>query len=696
MTRRARSRNDSRPPSCGRSGLPCLERVPRFGRRWCHGPVGSSRCFRCSSGRSAARMIRSRRGSGCTTCASRATTRSPTASSETCSRRRRPAGGPSPRRSGSTRRPSISTCSASRRSTPTTGTSTRASLAIASRPWAGARARSTSSSPSRRARPRRSRPWTLHGFPAAEEGRARKEAALLGRRPRPPLRLRLVRHAQGAPRRPPQGGRLRLRRGARNGRDRPRQARGDGRPREPARTSRAPRAHERSTATAASPRASSSTASPGRRGDLYDPRDLATTQGRLYDLGVFSSVRVDLPPAPTEVADVAIAVKPGPLHEVRTGGGLGIERIREEARGPLRVDHQQLPGWPAPAAAARAARLCRHPVGRDRAATAAPPPRTTCSSRSRTCSAAASRRHALAGYDLGIAEGYQYYGPRAQLGLERPFFRDRLLVGGSWNLQYLEFFNVDEDVFGGGEREVLRLREPLPPRLRRGVRAARPAQPAARSDLRRLPGAARRGGRSRRRRRLPLRQAQPRAAPLRAARPSRRAGGARPRRAGSAPTAASRAPSRVAFAGRSVEPPRLRLRAPSPQARASDGTLIPYGGDGEVLFSGDLRIDVTKVGGNWLDLVPFVDAGDVTTTFAAARARATHTSRAGCRSSTRRPSASCARARACASTASEAPTPIPTTGSPSTSRSARPSDDARAACQGSARARAGLRRGLGR
>ncbi|HTA19210.1 MAG TPA: BamA/TamA family outer membrane protein, partial [Polyangia bacterium] len=53
----------------------------------------------------------------------------------------------------------------------------------------------------------------------------------------------------------------------------------------------------------------------------------------------------------------------------------------------------------------------------------------------------------------------------------------------------------------------------------------------------------------------------------------------------------------------------------SPQARGADGTLIPYGGDGEVLFSGDVRIDVTKIGGAWLDLVPFVDAGDVTSTF---------------------------------------------------------------------------------
>ena len=49
--------------------------------------------------------------------------------------------------------------------------------------------------------------------------------------------------------------------------------------------------------------------------------------------------------------------------------------------------------------------------------------------------------------------------------------------------------------------------------------------------------------------------------------------------------------------------------------RDSQGQLIPVGGDGEVLGSGELRIDVTKIGGAWLDVVPFVDVGNVTPAF---------------------------------------------------------------------------------
>jgi outer membrane protein assembly factor BamA len=42
------------------------------------------------------------------------------------------------------------------------------------------------------------------------------------------------------------------------------------------------------------------------------------------------------------------------------------------------------------------------------------------------------------------------------------------------------------------------------------------------------------------------------------------------------------------------------------------GNRIPIGGDGEALFSGELRVGTFRVWGNPLDFVAFVDAGDVT------------------------------------------------------------------------------------
>jgi len=353
-----------------------------------------------------------------------------------------------------------------------------------------------------------------------------------------------------------------------------------------------------------------------KSGDLYDPRDLATTQGRLYDLGVFSSVRVDLPPEPTEVADVAIAVKPGPLHEVRAGAGLGIERIRQEARtrfewtmsnflgGLRRLRLRFQPAW-----------VVIPSVSDPRYS--GPAAENDVQLTQPDLFGSRVTGHVLAGYDLGIAEGYRYYGPRGQLGLERPLLRERLLVGGSWNLQYLDFFNVAQDVFGAAGDRFFGFVNPY--------RLAY-VEAFAQLDLRNRPLNPTFGGYLS----LHVEEGDP------------VVGGAF-RYLKLTPELRLYAPlgHRVVLAGRALvggidtygedQSPitrRFRLGGPSshrgfgfgrlsPQARASDGTLVPYGGDGEVLFSGDLRIEATKVGGNWLYVVPFVDAGDVALTFAA-------------------------------------------------------------------------------
>jgi translocation and assembly module TamA len=351
-----------------------------------------------------------------------------------------------------------------------------------------------------------------------------------------------------------------------------------------------------------------------KQGQLYDPHDLATTQGRLYDLGVFSSVRLDLPPDPTEVADVVVHVKPGPLHEVRVGAGLGVERIRDEARarfewtisnflgGLRRLRIRLQPAWvvipsvtdpqQSGPAAENDIQLTQPDMFGSRVT-----------------------GHALAGYDLGIAEGYQYYGPRGQLGVERPLLHDSLLVGGSWNLQYLDFFNVDQNVFGGANDQFYGFVNPY--------RLAY-VEAFAQLDLRNRPLHPTFGGFLS----MHVEEGDP------------ALGGAfhyvklNPELRLYAPVG-----HRVVLGARGllgwITPyggdaspitRRFRLGGPSshrgfgfgrlsPQARGTDGTLIPYGGDGEVLFSGDVRIDVTKISDAWLDLVPFVDAGDVTSTF---------------------------------------------------------------------------------
>ena len=350
-------------------------------------------------------------------------------------------------------------------------------------------------------------------------------------------------------------------------------------------------------------------------GDLYNPSELATTQGHLYQLGVFSSVRVDLPPQPTDVADVSVAVKPGPLRELRLGGGLGAERIRDEVHARAEWTISNFLGG------LRQLRIRLEPAY-------VVIPSVTDPQRSGLAAendvqltqpdlfGSRITARALVGYDLGIAEGYQYQGPRAQLGAERPLVHDRLLVGASWNLQYLTFFNVDQDVFGGGSDQFYGFKNPY--------RLAY-VEAFAQLDLRNRPLDPTYGGYVS----LHVETGSPEL-------------GGQFHYVKLTPELRLYAPlgHRVVIAGRGLlgwigpydgdDSPitqRFRLGGPashrgfgfgrlSPQAVSADGERIPYGGDGEFLFSGELRIDAKKIGGNWLDVVPFVDAGDVTVTFA--------------------------------------------------------------------------------
>jgi translocation and assembly module TamA len=354
-----------------------------------------------------------------------------------------------------------------------------------------------------------------------------------------------------------------------------------------------------------------------RPGEPYDPGDVATTQGRLYDLGVFSSVRMQLPSTPTPTADVDILLTPGKLREVRLGGGVGIERQRQEVRLQAQWTFSNFLGG------LRKLRLRAKPsyvfipsfTQVDRKGPAA---ELEAQLTQPDVFGTAANLHGLAGYDLLFTEGYQAHGPRGAVGTDRPFFRDHVQAGVSWNLQFLDFFDVDASAFdptmttlGFGFKDPYRLAY---------------FEEFAQLDLRNRPLDPTYGGY------LSVRFEQG----------SPYVGGdfsytkVTPELRLYAPVA-----RRAVLAGRALvgwlrpfgeggqDSPitrRYLLGGPashrgfgfgrlSPQEVDEKGHLIPVGGNGEVLFSVETRIDVIKVADNWLGVVPFVDAGDVTARF---------------------------------------------------------------------------------
>jgi translocation and assembly module TamA len=351
-----------------------------------------------------------------------------------------------------------------------------------------------------------------------------------------------------------------------------------------------------------------------KEGEPFDPDDVTATQMRLHDLGVFSSVRVNLPPQPTPTADVTIEVHPGKLRELRVGGGVGAELQRQEVRARFDLLAANFLGG------LRKLRVRLRPayvvlpsftdVQRSGIAATNDVQLTQPDIFGSLISA-----HALVGYDLGIAEGYQNYGPRALLGVDRPFFRGRVLAGGSVDWQYLNFFDVDQSVFNDvtnpffGFEDPYRLAyvdeflqvdlrdRPIDPRyggyvILKGEQGT-PALGGSFSYLKASPDV---------RVYAPLgRRVVAAARGL--------LGWLRPSGVGDSPIT-----RRFALGGPSNHRG-FGFGRLSPQAVDNQGHHIPVGGDGALLFSGELRIDVTKISDNWLGLVPFFDAGDCTPTF---------------------------------------------------------------------------------
>ncbi len=349
-------------------------------------------------------------------------------------------------------------------------------------------------------------------------------------------------------------------------------------------------------------------------GDRYDPRDLERTRARIYDLGVFSTVHLELlgPPAPS--ADVRITLLSGKLRELRLGGGVAVERQRQEVRlrGEWSIDDflgglrkLRLRITPAYVVIPGVTEIERAGLAGD----------TDAQLRQPDLFGSQISGEALVGYDLGIAVGYQYYGPRTQLGFDRPFFRGRVLAGGSWNLQYLNFFNVNEEVFDDPRNRFFGFQNPY--RLNF-------FEEFVQLDLRDNPIVSRSG--------VYLAVSGEQGVPLTSTgyhyvkvTPEARAFfplaahavlAARGLVGWLEPFDGDQSPitRRYALGGPSNHRG-FGLGRLSPELRDSTGLLVPVGGDGQVLFSLEARLAVARIHGAWLGIVPFVDAGDVTPRF---------------------------------------------------------------------------------
>jgi outer membrane protein insertion porin family len=354
-------------------------------------------------------------------------------------------------------------------------------------------------------------------------------------------------------------------------------------------------------------------------GQLFDPQLLVVTQRRIAASSAFSTVQVTIPeepppPGAPDVANVRIVVHPGSRHEIVAGGGVGAERLYQEVRARLEY-HQAsfLGGLRRLEVSVRPAYVVLPGIQsiQQQGLAAQNEVRFT----QPDFLARNLTLRALAGYDLGIAQGYQFHGPRGSVGVDYPFFRDRLVVATSWNMQFLTFFNVNTEIFNQASNRFFGFPNPyrlayLEALIQLDLRD-QPLEPTVGSYflLRVEHGDPWVGGEFRYVRITPEARFY---APL-----ARRlvlatrllAGWLEPESATESPIT-----RRYTLGGPSSHRGFAFGRL-SPQVPDAQGELFPVGGDGQLLVSAELRIRVFKLSGSWVGLIPFVDAGDVTARF---------------------------------------------------------------------------------
>lgn len=178
-------------------------------------------------------------------------------------------------------------------------------------------------------------------------------------------------------------------------------------------------------------------------GERFDARKVVQTRNRLLNLRVFTDVSTAIPDTPAKKVDVVITVRRAKLREVRLGGGLGLEKDRQEVHltahwtwrnflGGLRT----LSAMVKPAFIAMPALWERENSG--------PGVDSHVKLTQPFFLNSAFSIFGKIGYDVEVEEAYQLHGLELKVGAERFFLGYMLRWGVSWNMQYLDAFAMSD------------------------------------------------------------------------------------------------------------------------------------------------------------------------------------------------------------------------------------------------------------
>jgi outer membrane protein assembly factor BamA len=173
-------------------------------------------------------------------------------------------------------------------------------------------------------------------------------------------------------------------------------------------------------------------------GQTYSTQAILDTQRNLYSFGRFSTVQVRPDKAGGKVVGVQIAVAQSARHEVKLGGGFGLEPTSYEVRG--RAGYS-IAGWPFPLDTATLDLRPAYAVLRD-GSSSEPRIRALGKLERQDLFWTYTRSSIEAGYNYLTVEAYTSYGPLARLGFETPLGSDKLVLRVGWGIEAIGFRNI--------------------------------------------------------------------------------------------------------------------------------------------------------------------------------------------------------------------------------------------------------------
>lgn len=172
-------------------------------------------------------------------------------------------------------------------------------------------------------------------------------------------------------------------------------------------------------------------------GQQYSAQAVIQTQRNLYGFGRFSTVQVQPDTASGgEVVGVKIAVSEGTRHEVKLGGGFGLDPTSYEVRG--RVGYS-ISGWPFPMDVATLDLRPAYALERTPGGGYEPRIRALAKLERQDLFWTYTRTSAEAGYNYLTFEAYTSSGPLARLGFETRLGSERVLLRVGWGIQQATF-----------------------------------------------------------------------------------------------------------------------------------------------------------------------------------------------------------------------------------------------------------------